>query len=225
MTVLRAQVTIPRSTNVPADAVVNTWHFDTDADVVALDPDFDTIRDRLRTFYGVIDQYFSDLVASPATLKIYDLGDPEPRAPLYQDTIPLAGMQTADFPAEVAVVASFAAAPASGQSMRRRRGRFYFGPTNSTTRGPIVGGDVTVLNTTRTTINTALKAVADAPDPKWCVWSPTEAGVPLGPGNSYTDEQMAAGANDVKSGWVDDRYDIQRRRGAGATTRSTWVGA
>lgn len=223
MTVLKAQVTIPRITGVPADAVVNTFHFDTDADDVEAAGYFVTIRDRLRILYQTLDNYLSALVASPAVLKVYNLKDPQPRAPIGEDTIPLAGMQAADFPAEIAVCASYAAAAASGESMRRRRGRIYIGPTNSTTRGAIENGDPIVLPSARTAIGAALQVLASANDPKWCVWSAAAAGAPAGVGGAYTQAQLDAGANDVTNGWVDDRFDIQRRRGAKPTTRTTWA--
>lgn len=216
---------MPRTTGIPGDAVVNTFHFDTDVDTQVETTYGNTIQTRLNALYGSIAQYLSSLLTGVCNLKIYDLQEAEPRSPIHIGTWTLTGLQTADFPAEVAVCASYFAAGASGQSMRRRRGRLYFGPTNSTTRGAIVNGDVTVLATARTNINAALKTLADASDPKWCVFSPTAAGAPLGGNGAYTLTQLNNAANDVAGGWVDDRYDTQRRRGADPTTRTTWAAA
>lgn len=225
MTVLRAQVTMPRTTAIPGDSIVNTFHFDTDVDTAVEATYGSTIQTRLNTLYTALAGYFSSILSGVCNLKIYDLQEGEPRAPIHTGTWTLTGLAAADFPAEVAVCASYYAAGASGESMRRRRGRLYFGPTNSTTRGAVVNGDVTVLASARTAINTALKALADASDPKWCVFSPTTAGAPAGGGGAYTLTQLAAAANDVAGGWCDDRYDTQRRRGADPTTRTTWTAA
>lgn len=218
----RIQCELPRSTGLPEDKVVNTFYFEGDFSAATEAAALVCIG-RLKTFYGAVAQYLSTLVTGVVNFKAYDLEQSEPRAPIATDTVTLTGLQTADFPAEIAVCCSFQGTPASGENQRRRRGRIYLGPTNSTTRGAIVGGDVTVLASARTNITAAMNTMADQQSPKWAVFSPTEAGPPLGTNGAYTANQLGEAFNDVTNGWVDDRYDIQRRRGAKATTRTTFT--
>lgn len=222
MSFIRAQVELARTTGLPEDKVVNTLYFDTDVPVLPDSDETAAIQAKVFAFYNAISQYLSTLITGALTLKLYDLEDPEPRSPIHEAATALVGMQAADYPAEIAICASFAADKVSGEAQRRRRGRIYIGPTNSTTRGAIVQGDVTVLASARVNILNAMQTLADSPSQKWAVFSPTEAGAPAGGAGAYTAAQLGPAFNDVTNGWVDDRYDIQRRRGAKSTVRSAF---
>lgn len=215
---MRAIVSIPSDTGLPEDAVVNVWHFDGDDQALATDADYHAgVMTLLTAFYGAADAYISSLMASPATVKIYDMRDATPRVPEYTGTIALTFGAAASYPSEVAVCLSFYAQQTSGVNQARRRGRVYIGPANADT-GALISNGWRVSAAARTAICAAaatMKAGAPAGSSgasvKWAVYSPT------------TD---AEGANlddsfhDVVGGWMDDAFDTQRRRGVGATTRT-----
>lgn len=207
-------VTIPNAaTNLPADAVVNTWHF---ARQISGPPDdFDNVRDMLKDFYTVAPPGTSSTVCGnmPSatvgttwTVKAYRLADPEPRAPAYESTFNTTSLSASvPLPAEVAIVLFIQAAPASGVPQARRRNRKYLGPfgtiANQTPGRP--------LTATRQTICLAAKELLNAAQASntwgWRVYSPT------------TDlDHTPVG------GWVDDAWDTQRRRGLEKTGRILW---
>jgi hypothetical protein len=213
---MRAQVTFPRINGVPADAITNTWYFDGD-DGFANDADYHGgVLDALQTFYSSIDQYFSQAITNEATLKIYDMRDPEPRVPEFVDTINLTLGSDQWLPAEVAVCLSFQAAATSGVSQRRRRGRIYLGPINQAVV-TAVAGDLRPSSTplgviTAAAENLMVTDVVGEGSIRWAVYSPTTDLT------SSVDDAF----NDVASGWADNAFDIQRRRGASSTYRATF---
>jgi hypothetical protein len=216
---LRATVTIPRVTGVPEDAIVNTWHFDGD------DGNTDAayhsaVNTMLTTFYQAVDTYLSDLVVTPARLKIYDMRDPTPRVPEFETDIALTiGAGTQVLPAEVAVALSYQAAPVSGQSQARRRGRIFLGPIKLGASVEATG-DVRPDATMRGAIAAAADvlvdglALAGTGSMKWALFSPTTRA-----SGATLDDSF----HDVASGWVDDAFDIIRKRGAKPTVRSTFA--
>ncbi len=215
MSTFRAQFTIPFFTGIPEDVVENVWHFAflTGSPVTA---DFNNLRDDLMFFYNsVYNNPIGPLMAAyvdPANskVKMYDLADPTPRAPVYQSA---AALSTANrstggsAPMETAICVSFQGTVISGVPQARRRGRIFLGglsfigaPTTSTfpsvdsiTRGDIAGAAG------------ALKTAAIGHGWTWVIWSrATSTAVP------------------VANGWVDNAVDTQRRRGNKATARTTF---
>lgn len=215
----RAQVSIPLDSGVPEDAIVNTWHFDDDDDPVAAPGDTrDWIMQALRNFYQTIDAtLFPRTIGANATVKLYDIAAPMPRQPLFTETLALTPADQDALPSEVALCLSFAAAMESGVPPARRRGRVFIGPLATT-----VAEQVNSQSRPSTAAMTVLRDAADAlqngvvhpgaGNPyrlRWSIYSPK------------TDETATVGEafNDVLSGWVDDAFDTQRRRGPGATSR------
>lgn len=216
---MRAQVSIPLDSGLPEDALVNTWYFDGDDDAEMVDEDYsDQVMTMLTTFYQSIDGIvFPSTVGPNATVKIYDMRDAEPRVPERTDTIPLSPSATAPLPNEVAICLSFAAEYESGVSPARRRGRVFLGPVSVDA--------VTVVNSQARPHASAQDAIRDAAAvmqdgliheigsvlrTRWAVYSPKT--------HDVTDD-IGAAFNDVLTGWVDDAFDTQRRRGAGPTSR------
>lgn len=208
------QVRFRSASGIPADDIVNTWSFvgagASDA-ANALEA-----TQRLDAFYSdvqaggnaVITYYPEDVLSGIVEMKVYDITDPEPRAPIFEGSVDHStelGTGNA-IPEEVAVCLSFAADPVSGQPMRRRRGRVYLGPfttssldVDATTGRPIPNPNMV------TTIALAAEGLLAANDAgmSWAVWS------------------RAAGAlYAVTNGWIDNAFDTQRRRGADATART-----
>lgn len=213
---MRFQVTIPMISGAPEDGVVNVWHFDSDQTFAE---DADDVVGRLRTFYQAIDGVVLAQQAGNATVKVYDLADPEPRVPGLTDTIVLSpGAGTSIIPAEVAMCLSMACDPISGVSPGRLRGRIFLGPiresalTNDGNRAEFtIAAMTTVANAAA-----ALAVGPDAGDGRLAVYSPT----------THAELGGAAGAlpdafNDVTRVWVDNAPDTIRSRGIKADSRVT----
>jgi len=202
MAVLSAQVRIKMQSGVTADDCVNTFHF--------IDPDPDDGADNaaaaILDLYGDLQGLFpSDVAQLNHRVKIYDLDDPEPRAPIKEFGMNFASAPTgAPLPHQLAICASFQGDRISGVPQSRRRGRIYVGPLDASSSAT----DGRPSTTTITTINNAMEAFRDAlaaTSTDWIVWSPTDG----------------SGAV-ITNGWCDNRYDIQRRRARLATARNPW---
>lgn len=220
---MRAQVTIPLDSGIPEDSIVNTWHFDGDdaLGLQSVDSYYDAVMTLLTGFYQTIDgEIFPSSVAPEAVVRIYDLADPEQRIVRRQDTIPLDPIAADALPNEVALCMSFAAAPAAGVNPQRRRGRVFLGPV-ANTKVAVIGGQARPILQMREAIAAAAATMAEGEllnigDPervRWAIYSPTTDAGGATLGDSFFD---------VVSGWLDDAWDTQRRRGAKPTARVTF---
>lgn len=202
---VNAQVTIAMTSGIPRDAVVNNFYFDM---VNKADSDFAQITAAIQTFYSSITPQLSSLVNRTGNvIKYYDHGDLTPRVPRATQTFNLTGtVGSGALPAELAICLSFQADRESGVPQARRRGRVYIGPLSTPTN---TNGLVTASH--RDAIKNAAKVFLDASTANtnyvWVVHSH----------NSSTTDRP------VTNGWVDDAFDIQRRRGLVPTSRATFV--
>lgn len=211
---IRAQVRFTRDTGVEADVITNTWHFD--AGSGTLSAAVADVHTALTSFYNAIDVYMpTNQIGTTAEVRYYDMSDAEPRVPVDTETIALSTTAGESLPAECAIAMSFQGATGSGVNMRRRRGRLYLGPV-VLSAATTLSGRVAVASAARSAIATAAQAVknyAGSTDLAWAIFSPTTLAE-----TSDLDQAF----EDVVSGWIDDEFDIQRRRGTIATTRTTW---
>lgn len=217
MSFIRAQVTLPRDTNIPADISQNVWHFRTTDPVN--ETSLDSIHAALSAWYQAIDGLLAGVVNSPATVKYYDLEDASPRVPIDEQTFVVTPASGSGLPSEMAICMSFRAAPESGQSAARRRGRIFIGPVDIAVMSQ-VGGEQFVGSTPRTTIANAALTLRNAGPTDgwfWSVFSPTTAGSP-----PWSAGALGSAFADVDNGWVDNALDVQRRRGPAATARTTF---
>lgn len=199
----RVMTRLPWQSGLPSDVTVNVWHFQ--ASLVA---DLEDVFDALVLFYQTIDTNMSSLISNSAdacSMSAYDLADPEPRAPKAERTFTLS-LGTNTLPPEIALCLSFQANQVSGQPQARRRGRVYLGPwspgvTQSNTGRPTSG----LVDAIRDAAQVLLDASQAAGGWAWQIFSPTNNNSPL-----------------VDNGWVDDEWDIQRRRGRLPTERLTF---
>lgn len=206
MGIVRAKVTIPYVTQLPEDSVVNTFHFITAS--VPIGSDYDSIAAQLTAFYNAFTgKMSSKYQPENARLDCYNLAEAQPRVPhgVRADmNLTASPAGTTDLPSEVAVCLSFAGAPEAGVPAARRRGRVFLGPW---TVGDAVDGDTgLVAAALRTSIANAAQGLSNAADPSWAVYSPTDDI-----------------ATEVTHGWVDNAFDIQRRRGLSPTLRTTFT--
>ena len=189
--------------SIPQDAFVNTWH----CDALNLPAGYEDFVDDLEIFYRTVDASMSSLINPAAiTATVYNMTDPTPRAPVYSKTFTSITTSTTTLPPEVALCLSFQGERVSGQSQARRRGRVYIGPL-----GQIQGSTTTELvssSAVAAVVGAAqvlLAASQASPEYDWCVYS-------------TVDQTLV----EVDNGWVDNAFDIQRRRGTLPASRSTW---
>lgn len=150
---------------------------------------------------------FPDTVATSGhDLRMYDLADPEPRAPFLETDWSFAStLSGTPLPSECAIVASYQGERVSGLPQRRRRGRMYLGPLD----GNVLTSDGRITSIAYNSVNGAMEDFVNAlevDDITFGIWS-------------TVDEQLVT----VRSGWTDNAYDIQRRRGVLPTVRVTWL--
>lgn len=215
---MRAQVIIPLDSGVPEDAIVNTFYFDQDDNGLLPPPDdsYDAVVQSLADFYQVFDALlYPSSIGTDATVRIYDMRDPEPRQMRRLDTFPIAGGLTDPLPNEVALCASFAADYVSGVNPQRRRGRVYLGPV-ATGATLITGSQSRPSAAVMAAIITALESLLTPADVggsslSWALYSRADD-----LGGATIDDSF----HDVQRGWVDNAWDTQRRRGPAATSRS-----
>lgn len=194
------------------DNYVNTWHFRKASGIVT---DYDNVKDMLYDFWfttaegtnqPMVDFLTGRSITGKYTVKAYHLTDPKPRTPAYE-FIDYGAVEDTNLalPGEVAAVLSFQAEPVSGENQKRKRNRVYLGPLSS----EALGGARNLNPQLVETMLFAGKALANASQQSanwhWNVYSPTD------------DE-----AYEFYSGWVDNAYDTQRRRGTRATARGTY---
>lgn len=194
--------------NLPENAATNTLHFEV--------PDFTVqaplIEAALNSMYQNFNTHLSSLI-TPSTwvYKWFNLADPEPRVPVRTTTgMGALATGTTAAPPEVALCISFKAAAVSGFPAGRLRNRIYIGPLATGT-----------IDTTGRPTSTAVTALANGADIlleaskaagwDWVVFSPTQS------------SQGLVDSFPIESGWVDNEFDTQRRRGRRSTARTTFV--
>lgn len=203
MAVCRALVTLHTVDANPANYATNSWWFD---DGEAPEVNCPLIVDELVTFYNGLRTYYSPSIATGGhEVQFYRQSDPEPRVPIYQEswTFSAAPSGTA-LPSEMAVALSFQADKVSGLSQARRRGRVFIGPLNITANSS--GRPLAALRAFMQTGATVLVDASADSDWTWVVFS-----------------RVNVDASPVTNGWIDDAFDVQRRRGLEWTSRNVWT--
>jgi len=193
----------------PEDVFVNNFTFLADDDKPTA---ADDIAAALTDFYDTpgptraINAYRGRCVQDLMTFKIYKLSDPKPREPVVRTHTTVVAKASAQvMPEEVSICLSFSAA---SPHTARRRGRVYLGPL---TVIACVEEDVTgfcrVHGNAQADIAAAAVRLANHVDAGWLIHSTIGAG------------SFSA----VETGWVDNSFDTQRRRGPKPTNRFTWA--
>lgn len=211
MPLVRSQTTLPFASGLPRDSSVLTLWWGVDG---TLDGTAGTeIVNRIAGAFGAWGPYISAYVPRAAgniDVKLFDMSVPEPRPPFLPGwgfgPIPNAATNTS-LPLELAICLSFTSAVGPFISARSR-GRIYLGPLVSSVSSTGVAG--TVPRPTSAVIDAwldgaeVLQTVISDSRVTWQQFSPTNNA-----------------ANEVTSAWVDDEFDIQRRRGAEPTARTS----
>lgn len=191
----------------PEDAVTNTTHWHKTGSI----SDFENVRDMLVDFYSVIPTGATNRVQDFFTtkgltgnwqLKMYKLSDDKPRAPAYTSQGSFELQNVASLPSEVALVMSFQTEPESGLPQARRRNRIYLGPFAGMANSEVGRPSNLLVETLLFAGHQMIVASDESIYWAWHVYSPTQ--------NAHYP---------TISGWVDNAWDSQRRRGVDATLR------
>lgn len=202
-------VTMPYFTGLAADVMVNTWHFNWVGVGTPDSDDFEALAIGLENEYS---ELYSDPGTGPAApwiewdqarFTVYDLTDPPPRVPVYDDIHAIGAQIDSDgtsFPMEAACVLSYRADYLPGINRQRQRGRIYLGGFSSER---VDQGTTTTFprwDATQMAVVGAMGVnVVDLSSAgwQWVVYSRAGGGITF----------------PVVAGWVDAEIDTQRRRG------------
>lgn len=203
MASIKAVTTLPYTTNVPEDIATNVSYWITPEPL--LPAHLNEIGARLIAAYQGFDGYIGGLVSrSPnvCTVTLYNLGDPAPRLPIesYPFTLDNPTTGSTALPPEVAVVMSYRAAYVSGIPNARRRGRMFLGPINDA--GTALTRPTVALTNAVVDFGETLFTPVTEEDVVWAQRSETTGAM-----------------SPVETGWVDNEWDTQRRRGRTANQR------
>lgn len=217
MAIVRAQVTLPYTTNLPRDVAVNTFHF---AMSTADDTGAGNVADDLIEFYNTsaggatVANYLSAQITratNGCTVEFYDRAAPDGEPPFYAEAFTLGAAGSVNsLPAEVALCTSFVGQTTGDLPLRRRRGRVFIGPLAV---GALETGSGIVGNPTDqfvTTLSAATERLAEA-------YYSSPGGIDF-----IVFSRLSATGSKVARGWVDQEFDTQRRRQVRATQRTIW---
>lgn len=204
-----AQVVFQGTSNLPNDRYVNTFHFTRSvlSSGAMTEAEEDEIATRLVAFYNTdyptfaIANYLSVLIhreADTSQIRIYDMGESEPREPHIHTWTLAAAEGGGRQPQEAALCMSFY----SERNIPRQRGRVYLGPFESIATAAATARPDPVLR--QVGVNAMEALVASNDIMRWCTLHHT----------SLVAQQIP-----VTAGWCDDEWDTQRRRGLKSTSR------
>lgn len=221
-TKFRALVNLERNGALPEDSIVNVFHFEGDISIGSnyrdeWDNDVNDLAARIDDFYDAISGLLTSTLTGNGVIKVYDMTDATPREPRHIRNI-VFNAAGAPLPAEVAIAVTLQCDNSPGVPRARRRGRVFIGPLDQSVGEAFADShDLKVSAATRNLLGTSMAAMAHGPDPgdaRLAVFSPTT----LAQGGTLDDA-----FNDVTSIKVDDAFDVQRRRGASASVRSSYL--
>lgn len=216
--ILRAIVQLEDLSALPADRSVNVFHFDPSTDLAWTSAQLDEVDAALASFYTAAHTGSTNAIAALLghqlsgiwSIKYYDLDDAEPRTPIRTTTPTAFTPGSTSLPDQVSLCLSYQAQKFSGFPQRNRRGRLYIGPLSSSDEVSTTGLPVTTANGIVPTLCAAGTYLAGGSwsthGEAWVVYSPTIDAVAT-----------------VTDGWVDNKFDTQRRRLRAPTARQTWT--
>lgn len=223
--IIQVQTQLNFRSDLPGDYAINDWHFfisdhdDADLPVIA--------RDRLEQWFNddsnvrAPGEYVADMCTSEVSVRFRslftvggDLAIPAgPFTPLAPFSLP-DRFSSSDLPSQVAVVQTQQASTANPGRRQSHQNRQFFGPLVTQTGENNDIGEYRPTLDFREDLNAASSGLRGADDAsvKWVVFSRTLA---LSTG--------LAGGMSIVGGFVDNAYDIQRRRQLSPTVYSRWV--
>jgi hypothetical protein len=195
---IRAQCSWQVGSTLPRDRVQITPCFRHQLGIIEGAPDWQTLADDL---HAGLTGWASPVIgnSNELTVKLYEIGKPPPNRPQATKVSALPNAAEASIFREMACCLSFY----GGSNNPNQRGRLYiplFLASSGTTPG------VRPSTTVRDKIGTLAPIFAGlgGVNVDWIVWSPTKQA-----------------ATRVTNWWVDDEFDVQRRRGLRPTARTS----
>jgi hypothetical protein len=205
---VKAQVQIQNVSGLPRDMFVNTFYFS----AVTLDEaGKSAMVQAIARFYrenasigSNISSWWGKQVATDGhRIKLYDMTTQPTGPPVHDAPFSRAGTTTEEgLPNEIALCMSFY----SVNNAKRNRGRVYLGPFKKSAAESTEDGDSRPASTLLTCIKEAGARLRSDMAGAWSVYS------------------KADGAwKTVTNGWVNNAWDVQRRRGARESTRLVFL--
>lgn len=216
MPTLRLQVIVPMKSGIARDSAVNVLHW---LAPPVTENSLQAIADGVGNFYKLLtDQYSTKVDGAGTRIKMYNMALPEPRVPIYDQLLGCPNPAFAScLPSEIAMCLSFQAPRVSGLEQARRRGRIYLGPWS---QNSIAAGtdrpSGSLINNIRDAGSSLLDFSTDATAGTWVVYSRRND-----PQEGFGDFSLSP----VTELWVDDAWDVQRRRGIDPTSRTKYPAA
>nr|CRY96714.1 hypothetical protein [uncultured prokaryote] len=211
---------IPMFTGKARDVVTNTFHFVDELDGAPESAALE-IQAQLNAFYfdvygSVATDRANYMNWAAASIKVARLEDPTPR-PIYEVPGPWsnAGSATTSIPTEMAIVASWKAAPVAGIRYQSLYNRIYLGGLPNCMTGSSLSSFPVINVTFVDKINAAMKSLRDdfiTQDVRWIQYGMNGFG------------GMGV-AREIVGGFVDNSPDSQRRRSVDYSIRTDWVAA
>jgi hypothetical protein len=199
--VYRAQISVPQDSALPRDRIVITPHFRRQLGALTGGDDQDLtndLADAIGTWFGQV-----GVPSREVDVRLYDAEHvataDSPGLPVARTTRNAGTFVQSAVPREVAVCLSFYA----GLNIQRRRGRIYV-PAPFLYGSGISGSRPAADKRDAVGLLAGIFANLGGPDIDWVVWS-----------------RRDREARPVTNWWVDDEFDVQRRRGLRSTTRLT----
>ena len=193
MAIYRMQCSFAADTALPRDRFVITPHFSTPNPWPEMQSLVDDLADRLAAF----DQAGAN--GREVNVRAYDAQSPPPNRPLAEATRARDVAPASRTMREIALCLSFY----SEFNEPRRRGRLYL-PLFWISGGATVGPRPAAEHIARAAMLPEIFQNLGGTDVDWCVFS-------------RRDNE----ARPVTNWWIDDEFDVQRRRGLRSTTRTT----
>jgi len=211
MAFYRGMIRYANDTGLDADASVSTFHFATN-ETGTIEEEATDIGDALGTWATSVDGIMSANVGTSALITVYNLEDPTPRVPVFEDTAtitPGAGFINN----QVALVVRYRANYTSGVARARRRGRVFVGPLAAI--GDDSTGDMspsaTQIAAAGVAVDTLLPAVAAGISGSIIEWQVFSRAIFDETSGSLATKYAAAMSSVVEAS-VPNRFGTQRRR-------------
>jgi len=202
MGIWRCMSTMVQESNIPDDSTVNTFHVYT----VTGTPNWADVTEAWQSYMDDLRNFFPGTVAETGhSLRVYDLADEEPRAPVSDLPWEFSSAPTGTtLPAEVALCISYEGTQISGLTQARRRGRMYIGPINATINDDGRPGAVALGNFVG-----FFPTFVDALNTAGCYF--------------VVYSRVNEDPVQVVKAWADNAFDTQRRRGVEPSHRDIEV--
>lgn len=229
MTTVKVAAIMDAVTGIPEDAVQNTFHFhQAGGDPVVM---AGTATAAIQAFYTdanhasgrSVSEFLSDEVSravGASVMKAWEVdeaaivGPPKRFDETFLFEVPLvldAAFDPASMVSEAACVLSVHGVLDGSDGDRRRRGRLYIGPLNTSAPESVATAPLRPGTTFRGVLVEGARSLFAVTDPTATDWVVTSRA------------ELVLVSEPITAGWVDDAFDTQRRRGPARTLRQTFT--